>query len=101
MGGGGGASLTTEQASLDPMGLAPGGMAAQAITAPHGAWHQLEMADAHWSSAAAWPPRLTGRNREEQDRQHLAGCLAMHGPMPNQQAASSPLHHFFVSLGPM
>ena len=86
MGGGGGASLTTEQASLDPMGLVAGGMAAQAITAPHGAWHQLEMADAHWlfCNQAAWPPRLTGRNQEEQDRQRPAGCLAMHGPMPNQ-----------------
>ena len=49
--GGGGVSLITEQASLDPMDLAPGGMAAQAITAPHGAWRQLEMADAHWPSA--------------------------------------------------
>ena len=73
------ASPTTEQAPLDPMGLVAGGRLIHPITAPHGAWRQLEMADAHWPSAIK---QLGGRDwLGAASRGKAEGVLAMHNPV--------------------
>ncbi len=88
------ANPIAEQAPLDPMGLVAVRVewVPKATIAPHGAWRQLEMADAHWPSAqpsslSATTERLS---QQGQDCQYPAGCLAMHDP---PRPASRQLPH--------